>query len=168
MQRPIEYENLIKTRALESVAPTPGAVERYLLNAKNYLDSAKQIDQKLSLQVFTAAYEGYFQLVNAFLECYQVRTKESGRNLVIQKVAADLKMSTIEQASIIRAHERRNSTSYRSPFPPVSAAEAASLVAILGKYLAVATEMLRDDDSSDVCKKCGHIPCSCGSVRPRG
>jgi hypothetical protein len=44
MQGPIEYENLIKTRALESVVPTPGAVEMYLTNARNYLSSAKQID----------------------------------------------------------------------------------------------------------------------------
>lgn len=32
MSRPPEYENLIKTKALEAVAPTPGAVALYLAN----------------------------------------------------------------------------------------------------------------------------------------
>ncbi len=48
MQRPIEYQNLIKTGALEGVAPTPGAKELYLINAKNYLTGARQIDAPVS------------------------------------------------------------------------------------------------------------------------
>ena len=96
MQRSTEYQNLIKTKALEEVAATPGALALYLTNAKNYLASAKQIDQTLSMQVFTCAYEGYFQLLQAMLEFQQVRTKDAGRNLVIQRVSSDLKMSAAE------------------------------------------------------------------------
>lgn len=135
MQRPIEYQNLIKTNALEEVASTPGALQLYLTNARNYLNSAKQIDQKLSMQVFTCAYEGYFQLVQAVLEFYQVRSKDAGRNLVIQRVSSDLKVSAVEFSLINKAHARRNATSYQSPFPPVSKGEADALVAILEKYL---------------------------------
>ena len=130
-----EYQNLIKAHALEEVAPTPGALALYLTNAKNYLDSSKQIDQSLSMQVFTCAYEGYFQLVQAVLEFYQVRAKDAGRNLVIQRVSSDLKMSAAEFSLISKAHSRRNATSYQSPFPPVSKAEAEALVGILEKYL---------------------------------
>lgn len=36
-----------------------------------------------------------------------------------------------------KAHERRNNTSYVSPFPPVSKAEVAVMVAVLEKYLPV-------------------------------
>lgn len=135
MQRPTEYQNLIKTHALEEVAPTPGALELYLTNAGNYLASAKQIDQKLSMQIFTCAYEGYFQLVQAVLEFHQVRAKDAGRNLVIQRVCSDLKVPAVEFSLISKAHARRNATSYQSPFPPVSQAEASALVAILEKYL---------------------------------
>ena len=135
MQRPIEYENLIKTGALEEVAHTPGAVAQYTENAKNYLASAKQIDQQLSMQRFTSAYEGYFQLVQAVQEYYGVRAKGAGRNLVIQRVGSDLKMSPAEMALIIKAHNRRNETTYQSPFPPVSKAEADALVGILEKYI---------------------------------
>jgi hypothetical protein len=135
VQRSTEYQNLIKTNALEAVAPTPGALELYLTNARNYLDSAKQIDQKLSLQIFTCAYEGYFQLVQAVLEFQQVRVKDAGRNLVIQRVSSDLKMSAVEFSLISKAHSRRNATSYQSPFPPVSKAKADALMAILEKYL---------------------------------
>ena len=92
MTLPVEYQNLIARRSLEVVQPTPGAVQAFLLQAENYLASAKQIDPKLAMQVFTNAYEGYFQLVDAFLEHYKVRTKEAGRNLVIQRVSADLKV----------------------------------------------------------------------------
>ena len=84
------------------------------------------------------AYEGYFQLVHAVLECYEVRTKEAGRNLAIQRVSSSLGVSTQEFAFITKAHERRNGTSYVSPFPPVSKAEAATMLSILTKYLPVA------------------------------
>jgi hypothetical protein len=131
VKRPIEYDNLIKTNALAEVAATPGATELFLKNAQDYLTGAKQIDQRLSMQVFTSAYEGYFQMVQAVLEFYQVRVKDAGRNLVIQRVSSDLKLDPNEFALIIKAHARRNATSYQSPFPPVSKAEAAALVDIL-------------------------------------
>ena len=141
MQRSTEYQNLIKTKALEEVAATPGALALYLTNAKNYLASAKQIDQALSMQVFTCAYEGYFQLVQAVLEFQQVRAKDAGRNLVIQRVSSDLKMSAAEFSLVSKAHSRRNATTYQSPFPPVSKAEAAALVSILEKYLPEACKL---------------------------
>ncbi len=47
-------------------------------------------------------------------------------------------LSTGEFAAVTKAHERRNNTSYVSPFPPVSQAEAAVMVGILEKYLPVA------------------------------
>ena len=41
MTLPIEYQNLIARRALEVVEPTAGAVPAFLLQAENYLASAK-------------------------------------------------------------------------------------------------------------------------------
>lgn len=140
--RPLEYDNLIKIRALEPVTPTPGAVLGFLRNAADYLAAAKAVDQQRSLQVFTLAYEGYFQIVQAMLEHHEVRTKEAGRNLAIQRVSADLKLEPKEIAFVIKAHERRNGTSYTSPFPPVSKAEAGALVAILEKHLPRACEAM--------------------------
>ena len=49
--------------------------------------------------------------------------------MAIQRVSADLKLSNPEMAAIIRAHDRRNDTSYRSPFPPLSKADAATQAA---------------------------------------
>lgn len=138
MPRPPEYENLIKTKAFEAVRPTQGAVPGYLRNAGDYLDVAKGLDPAKTLQVFTMAYEGYFAIVQAVLEFREVRTKDAGRNLAIQRVSQDLKLSPGEFAAVTRAHERRNNTSYISPFPPVSKAEAAAMIAILEKYLPVA------------------------------
>ena len=135
MTRPSEYENLIRNKAFEVVVPTAGATESFLRNAGDYLATAKDLDPSKPLQVFTMAYEGYFQVVQAVLEFYEVRTKEAGRNLAIQRVSSDLKVDTKEFVFITKAHERRNGTSYHSPFPPVSKAEALTMLAVLEKYL---------------------------------
>ena len=68
MPRPAEYENLIKTKAFEAVAPTPGAILGFLRNAADYKVTAEQIDPTRHLQVFTLAYEGNYQEVQAVLE----------------------------------------------------------------------------------------------------
>ena len=87
-----------------------------------------------------------------------MRAKEAGRNLVIQRVSADLKLAPEEMRVVIRAHERRNGTSYHSPFPPISRAEARGLLGILEKYIPVAYKMLgvnRLASESDVPKPTG-------------
>jgi hypothetical protein len=137
MPRPSEYENLIKTKAFDPVAPTPGAIAGFLRNAADYQATAQEVDPGRAMQIFTLAYEGYFQVVQAVLEFYEVRTKEAGRNLAIQRVSSSLGMESVEFAFVTRAHERRNGTSYTSPFPPVSKAEAATMLNILIKYLPV-------------------------------
>ena len=137
MTRPSEYESLIKLNSFEAVKPTPGAVEGFLKNAAGYLATAKALDQSMHMQLFTMAYEGYFQVVSAILAHYEVRTKDAGRNLAIQRVSQDLKVSTQEFAFITKAHQRRNGTSYESPFPPVSKAEASAMLDILEKYLPI-------------------------------
>ena len=139
MPRPIEYDNLIERGAFSEQPSTPGAIDAYLRNAKGFLDAAKKLDiSQDTMPVFTTAYEGFFQVVRAVLEFYEVRTKEAGRNLAIQRVCADLKMSSPEQQLMSKAHSRRNDTSYTSPFPPVSQAEAQSILEILEKYIPVA------------------------------
>ena len=135
MARPTEYENLIKTKAFEAVPATPGAVAGYLKNASDYLYAAKSLNPDKALQVFTMAYEGYYAIVQAMLEFHEVHTKDAGRNLAILRVSQDLKLGPGEVALVSKAHERRNSTSYTSPFPPVSKAEAATILAMLEKYL---------------------------------
>lgn len=138
MSRPVEYENLIRTRALEEVPPTLGAIDGFLQQAEQYKDAAKATSPTMRLPKFTMAYEGYFQLVQAVLEFYTVRTKESGRNLAILRVSSSLGLSTAEFEFIGKAHSRRNGTSYSSPFPPVTKAEADAMLEILEKYLPIA------------------------------
>ncbi|MEY4561665.1 MAG: hypothetical protein RLZZ618_942 [Pseudomonadota bacterium] len=138
MIRPPEYDNLIRTRALEAVAPTPGAVTAYLKSARSYLSAAKAADVNESGPVFTLAYEGLFLVVQSVLEFHEVRTKDAGRNLAIQRVCTDLQFSPAEFRLMIKAHDRRNAITYRSPFPPVSQPEAMALVGILEKYLPIA------------------------------
>ena len=53
-------------------------------------------------------------MVQAVLEFYGVRAKAAGRNMVIQRVGNDLKMSSAEMSLIIKAHTPRNETAYHS------------------------------------------------------
>jgi hypothetical protein len=142
MPRPPEYDNLIRLNVFSEQPATAGALQAYLRNAQGYLAAAKQLDSaQVSMPVFSMAYEGFFQLVQAVLEFYEVRIKDAGRSTAIQRVCSDLKMRETEFALVTKAHTRRNGTSYVSPFPPVSKAEAQSLVAILEKYIVVAHQM---------------------------
>ena len=59
----------------------------FLRNAHDYLEAARNLDQQMPLQIFTMAYEVYFQVVQAILEFHEVRTKDAGRNLAIQRSA---------------------------------------------------------------------------------
>jgi hypothetical protein len=139
MSRPPEYENLIKTKAFAAQPVTPGATAALLKNAQEYLLVAQSMDASVHpMQVFSMAYEGFFQVVQAVLEFYTVRVKDSGRNSAIQRVCADLGMSSPEISLMSKAHDRRNSTAYTSPFPPVSKAEAEALTMLVAKYVPVA------------------------------
>ena len=42
MPRPPEYESLIKMKAFEVVAPTPGAIADFLRNAADYKTAAEE------------------------------------------------------------------------------------------------------------------------------
>ena len=123
----------------------------FLKNAENFLALSKALLAGTPLatepmQVFTNAYEGYHQVVQAVLEFHEVRTKESGRALAIQRVSADLKLSPPEMQAVIRAHQRRNDTAYRSPFPPLSKSDAKTMLDILERYLPAA-RVLTDEAS---------------------
>ncbi len=138
MPRPPEYENLIGRGAFEAITRTPGVTQAFLKTAAEDLEVAMSIDVKHSKQRFTLAYEGFYSLVQSVLDFYEVRTKDSGRNLAIQRAAADLKLAPGEFKLVIDAHARRNDTTYRSPFPPISRAEAQAMIDILAKALPLA------------------------------
>jgi hypothetical protein len=142
MTRPVEYDNLIRNGALLDQPATPGALAAYLNNAAGYLAAARALDPAvMAMPVFSSAYEGLFQLVQAVFEFREVRIKDAGRNLAFQLAGRDLGMSNAQWLLVVRAHERRNATAYRSPFPPVSKAEAQGLVDILAQCIPLARRL---------------------------
>lgn len=66
MQRPPEYENLIKMGYFHEVAPTSGFKEQYLKVAEGYLQDAAQANTTASR--YLLGYEAYYQVVQAVLE----------------------------------------------------------------------------------------------------
>ncbi|HEY1057235.1 MAG TPA: hypothetical protein VGE55_00735 [Limnobacter sp.] len=143
MNRPPEYANLIKTNAFAEVQANPDACAALIKNARDYHDMVKLLPEEKTLQRFTLAYEGFFQIVQAVLEFYGVRTKDAGRNTAILRVAADLAFESGEIAAVARAHDRRNNTSYRSPFPPMSRAEADAMISLLSKAIQGAERLVQ-------------------------
>lgn len=142
MDRPKEYDNLIKAGAFAEITPEPAAVQARILRAKGYLEYAQYgaDHAQFNLQRYMSLYDGFFELVQAVLEHYGVRQKDSGRKLAIQRVTVDLGLNPAI-AIITKAHERRNGTSYESPFPPLSAAEVALMQDILRKALPAAAAL---------------------------
>lgn len=142
MSRPHEYQNLIRLNCFAEQPRTPGALEAYLANARAYLAAGRQLDaDEAPMPVFSVAYEGFFQVVQAVLEFHEIRIRDAGRNMAIQRVCADLGMTNAEFAFVVNAHMRRNGTSYTSPFPPISASQATALLSILDKYLKAAQRL---------------------------
>lgn len=142
--RPIEYTNLIKTRSFEEVKPTQGAVVGFLKNAEDYLALARHLVSAGSepLLAFTNAYEGFHMVVQAVLEHHEVRTKEAGRNLAILRVCADMGLTPAETEAARSAHEVRNRSSYRTPYPPISRLEVQAIIDILAKSLPIARKLV--------------------------
>ncbi len=60
MTRPAEYETMIQKNWFAVQAATPGASSAYLLNARNYLAAARQLDPSTSaMPAFSMAYERF-------------------------------------------------------------------------------------------------------------
>jgi integrase len=142
--RPTEYANLIKTRSFEEVKPTTGGVAGFLKNAEDYLGLARHLigGGAEPLLAFTNAYEGFHAVVQAVLEYYEVRTKDSGRNLAILRVCADPGLTSGETEAARSAHEVRNRSTYRTPYPPVSRMQAQGIVDILEKSLPLVRKLV--------------------------
>lgn len=135
MTRPPEYENLIKTGSFKAQPGTAKNVTQYLEVASAFVEDAYKVSHPATQ--YSLAYEGFFQMVQAILEFYDVRTtdQKGHRITAIQRVCADLKMSSGEQALVSSAHMRRNDSIYRSPFPPVSKKEAEAMLTIASAAL---------------------------------
>jgi hypothetical protein len=132
----------VAEEVIEAVQPflfaASGNPRAFSKDAADGLEVANGFDVKRAKQRFILAYEGFYALVQAVLELNAVRTKEARRNLAIQRVAADLHFNPGEMKLVIDAHARRSDTTYRSPFPPISRAEAQAMIDILAKSLPLA------------------------------
>ncbi|MOA55021.1 hypothetical protein D3C78_1787380 [compost metagenome] len=86
MDRPKEYDNLIKAGAFAEITPEQAAVQARIVRAQGYLDYAQYCadNPQFNLQRYMSLYDGFFELVQAVLEHYGVRQKDSGRKLAIQ------------------------------------------------------------------------------------
>ncbi len=93
---------------------------------------------------FALAYEGMFSVVMAVLESYDVRPGDGGghRTTAIARVAADLRLDTAKQSVLYRLHDVRNRVTYRTPIPPITAADAIAMQTILDDMLTAARTLI--------------------------
>lgn len=133
MQRPAEYENLIKAGYLHEVAQTSGFKEQYLKVAEGYLQDAERAVATATR--YLLGYEAYYQVVQAVLEHFGVRAtdRQGHRTVAIQRVSADLELSPGELKLITDCHNRRNDSVYRAPLPPITLQEADAMFELAKK-----------------------------------
>lgn len=136
--RTAEVLNLLKTGTLSEAAQDDAAVAEFLLAATEYLADAQLVQHARTK--FIMAYDGYFSLVAAYLAAQHVRTadKPGHRSIAITFVAQQLRLPNAEVRALIGFHNRRNDTTYGSPIPPPSQAEADTMTAILERALPIA------------------------------
>lgn len=133
MQRPTEYDNLIKAGYFHEVVPTSGFKEQYLKVAEGYLQDAEQASTTATR--YLLGYEAYYQVVQAVLEHFGVRAtdRQGHRMVAIQRVSADLELSPGEIKLITDCHNRRNESVYRAPLPPITVQEADAMLQMAKK-----------------------------------
>lgn len=137
-KRPAEYDNLVRTGAFHDTPASTTVVAGFISHAKQYLAAAQALPSEASLPRFTLSYEGLYACVQAVLALHGVRTKDAGRQLAIQRVSSDLGLSAAEFVTFSDAHNRRNGSTYQSPFPPLSEREAKAVVELLQKLIGLA------------------------------
>ncbi len=143
MTRPEEYENLIKTGHFKDH-------DGKLTNIIQYLEVATQLSQdaknlSFATSKYTLAYDGFFQIVQAVLEFYNVRStdKQGHRIIAIQRICADLGIRPGGFKLISIAHDRRNQVTYGDPFPPISQEEASAMLHILDETIPKVKALLK-------------------------
>lgn len=143
MQRPSEYDNLIRTGYFHEITPEKGYKEQYLLVAEGYLADASRTTTASTR--YLLGYEAYYQIVQAMLEFFGVRAtdRQGHRTIAIQRVSVDLGLTPGELKLISEFHSRRNESIYRAPLPPVTEQEAAAMLALTKKAYASAVTIMR-------------------------
>jgi actin-related protein len=148
MQRPHEYEDLITKKFFKAVPATAGASDAFLKNAQDYLHACKLLQEGFPVPAFSLAYDGLSQLFQAIFSHYEVQVKPSLRSSATQVICRELGMNISDQCFVSTIHERRNQTSYQSPFPPALPYEIENLVRILETYIPKAYKVLNRPPSS--------------------
>jgi hypothetical protein len=142
MNRPPEYDNLLRTQAFKPAVSSRDSIQQFLQTAEGMRTDAR-LPMRDSAR-FLLAYEGMFSVVMAVLEAYEVRPGDGGghRSTAIARVAADLRLSPAKQSVLIRLHDVRNRVTYRQPIPPITKADANAMQAILDDMLPAAIALI--------------------------
>lgn len=148
MARPAEYENLLKLGVFKEAAASKESIDQFMHSAQEMATAAKA--GLGAAPRFTLAYEGMFNVVMAVLEFHGVRPGDAGghRATSINRVAADLGLSSPKQSVLMRLHDARNRVTYRKSVPPVTKADADAMQSILDEMLSAGTTLISGQDSS--------------------
>ncbi len=142
MDRPIEYENLIRTRSFKAAVSDRGSIEQFMRMAEVLQEDASGPLRDATR--FVLCYEGMFNVVMAVLEFREVRPGDGAghRATAIARVAADLQLDAPMQSVLARMHDVRNRVTYRDPIPPVTKADSTAMQAILARMLPAAKSLI--------------------------
>lgn len=144
IQRPEQLNNLLglPNSPLSPADRDEESIAQFIRNAEAMLGDAK-LGATSVHGSFTLAYEGVHCLAMAMLNHFSVRAHggEGHRSMALQVLVDQSGLDRPTFVLVSRAHERRNHNTYTRPLPPVSKAEAASMISVLAAALAAVKKM---------------------------
>ena len=132
IERPDEFNNLLKNRTFKDADRDEAELQQYLAVATSSLKDAKNASSSAHSR-YMLAYEGLHSLAIATLLHFSVRPGDvpGHRSTAFSKFCDVLELDLAMRKILMDAHDRRNEKTYRSPIPPLSHKEAESLITVL-------------------------------------
>ena len=138
-------ENLVRMGSLKPADYIEEDVAQYVADAAGYFRDAKLVTNPTSR--FLLSYEGLHALSMAVLNKAEVRVDsgEGHRQTALQVALLISDINALQPGAataVMQLHRTRNSKTYRSPLPPVSASQAEAAFKALDIMLAAACAFL--------------------------
>ena len=134
LPRPDEIANLLKLNHLKDAERNEEELRQFVANAKDFCRDAQNAGTHAGR--YLLAYEGCHTLAMACLAHYGTRPAggEGHRAIALQLFVNLIKLNELHRGSfktLTDAHHTRNRTTYESPVPPVTEAQAAAVLQLL-------------------------------------
>jgi hypothetical protein len=131
-EKVVEYKNLISIGALKPADRDDDEIHAYTDNTSHLLRDARKPELSPHSR-YTLAYEGLHSLATANLLQHETRPGDGKghRTIAFDVLCDELDLDPGMRATVIQAHNLRNTNTYKTPIPPITHKQAESIIAAL-------------------------------------